>query len=95
MDCQEFTKDLLKQEIENDRKILIIAFRDRVADMIAELRSSGEQRFIFMGFNERILAGHYDCAVIDGGSPMINPYAVFEYQYPYLKNNVEQFYILK
>ena len=95
MDCQEFTKEPLKQEIENDRNILILAFRERVSTIISELRSTGEQRFVSMGFNERVLGGKYDAAIIDGSSAFLNPFAVFESQFPYLQHSVDKFYILR
>lgn len=95
MDCKELFQTELKAELVTAKSILVIGFRDRVSNMIDELRSDGEQHFVSMGFLERTLAGHYDAAVIDGSSTFINPYAVFETQYPYLARNVKSFYILK
>lgn len=97
MDCTT----LLREEIEavdfsTVDSFLVIANTRRANWLIDRLKLTGKnQHFGFMGFNTKLITGHYDVAVIDGGDEGFDAKELFEELYPYLKRNVKAFYILK
>ena len=95
MICSEIPFENLQTSLAFADSILIISPRENVDKIIKQVKCKGGQKFTHMGYNEKRVAGKYDVAVIDGTEPRINPYAVFEEQYPYLKGNVLLFYIFK
>lgn len=93
--CSEIPFESLQTSLAFASDILIIAPRENVNQIIRQIKCKGSQKFTHMGYSEKRVAGKYDVAVIDGTEEHINPYAVFEEQYPHLKGNVLLFYIFK
>lgn len=97
MDYKECSREEIETvDFSTTDSFLVIANTRRVNWLIDRLKLSGKnQHFSSMGFNTRVITGHYDVAVIDGGDEGLNAEELFNELYPYLKRNVKEFYILK
>lgn len=95
MECYKLEETMLKEELVTAKSILVVGLRNEVPRMIESLRTNGEQHFVSMGVETRMVAGHFEAAVFQGNSPLFTGEALFDALFPYLQYNVDKFYILK